>query len=200
VAKEWESCLKSQGINDCLWDSFSVQKSADVRAEAERIGLNLYFVAAGLTGRDQPQDFKTNGEMTSRIDSMADELRVTDETFCEDIITAIALELAAWRAITPENVIESWIPMLREPLLSVAAGPDEEKDKLFSGKSSFELGDQHAEPGVSIWLFTIGGLGASLELFVATQSEGEEACEWASACAAPNDGRFAYSMPVATGS
>jgi hypothetical protein len=81
VCKKFEHLLAKQGIKDCLWDSFSVQKGADARAEAAKIGLNLYFVAAGMTGRDQPQDYRTNGEMTRRVDSVADELRVTDPDF-----------------------------------------------------------------------------------------------------------------------
>jgi hypothetical protein len=106
------------------------------------------------------------------------------------MITAIALTLAAYRAIPQENVIESWIPMLREPLLAVAAGPDEAKDRLFSGRKEFDLGNQHVEHAVQVWLFAIGGKEASLEIWMSSGQEGQEQGAWSCAGGAPNDGRF----------
>jgi hypothetical protein len=59
-----------------------------------------------------------NGELRSRLNSLADRLRSEDESLEAELIPTVALELEAWRAISPANIIKSWRPLLGDEIVN----------------------------------------------------------------------------------
>jgi hypothetical protein len=82
-------------------------------AAAERgIVIEQRHNAAGMTGRYQPMDVRLNGEVNSRVNDATEEF-----DFSQDVISALTFELEAWNAVSRENVIKSWVPLLGSELV-----------------------------------------------------------------------------------